>query len=344
MTRLRRVSCSRPGFTRRRRGSSFHYFDAGVRVRDPEILQRIDDLVIPPAWEDVWICPDAKGHLQAVGTDAKGRRQYLYHPAWRERRDQLKHRRVLSVAGELPKARRRVAEDLDERGLGRDRVLACCFRLLDLGFFRVGGEEYMEENGSFGLSTLLRQHVAVRRGESLTFDYVAKSGIHRQVEIVDPDAYAVVSALARRMGQEDQLFGYRDGRTWRDVTAADINTYVHDTLGDATAKDFRTWHATVLAAAYLAAELRGARLAGKSPMTDRAVKRAVTSTMREVSGYLGNTPAVCRASYVDPRLVDLFSEGRTIPDRLVATAELQPPLDPKIQGQLERAVLRLLRS
>jgi len=340
--RLRRSSCSGPGITRRRRGRGFEYLDGGTPVRDPETLQRIRDLAIPPAWKDVWICRDERGHLQAVGTDAAGRRQYLYHPAWRVRRDQIKHERVLTVARRLPKARQEVRAAMAGRGLGQERVLACTFRLLDLGLFRVGGEEYAEENGSFGLSTLRREHVTVHGDGRLTFDYVGKSGVSRRIEVCDADAYAVVAALARRMAPEEQLFGWTAGRRWHDVTAADVNGYVHDVLGDATAKDFRTWHATVLAAAHLAEEYADAAAAGRTPMSERARRRAVAETMRQVSVYLGNTPAVCRASYVDPRVVDRFAEGRTVLRALRGVESVDPPLDRDVQARLERAVLRLL--
>jgi DNA topoisomerase-1 len=340
--RLRRSSCSGPGITRRRRGKGFEYRDGGEVVRDPETLQRIKDLVIPPAWRDVWICRDERGHLQAVGTDVAGRRQYLYHPVWREHRDQLKHERVLTVARELPRARREVSRAMDARGLGRERILACTFRLLDLGLFRVGGEEYAEENGSFGLSTLRREHVVVHGDGRLTFDYVGKSGISRRIVIADPDAYAVVASLARRMAPDEQLFGWTVGRRWHDVTAADVNEYVHGVLGDATAKDFRTWHATVLAAVHLAAEWADADAEGRTPMSERAKRRAVSDTMKHVSVYLGNTPAVCRASYVDPRVVDRFGEGRTIVRALRGVERIDPPFGGDVQGRLERAVLRLL--
>lgn len=344
MTRLRRVSPSGPGYTRVRRGRGFEYRADGVPIRDPETLERIRGLVIPPAWRDVWICPDPKGHLQAVGVDAKGRRQYLYHPVWREHRDRAKHERVLTVARELPAARAEVRAALAERGLGRDRVLACAFRLLDLGFFRIGGEEYLEENGSFGLSTLLREHVRVHRDQRITFEYVAKSGQQRRVAIADPDAHAVVASLARRVPPGEQLFGYRGGRGWRDLTAADVNGYVRDLLGDATAKDFRTWHGTVLAAVHLAVHHAEAEQSGRTPMSERARGRAVTATMREVSRYLGNTPAVCRASYVDPRVVDRFGDGVTIERAVRRLGDLDPPYGEKTQARIERAVIRLLKD
>lgn len=336
MTRLRRVSCDGPGFRRRRTGgSSFTYATAdGEPVNDPAVLERIAALAIPPAWTDVWICPQPRGHLQAVGTDAKGRRQYLYHPAWRERRDEEKHRRVLQVAQRLPQARQVVADTLATgRGLTQQRVLACAFRLLDLGFFRVGGEEYAEENGSFGLSTLRREHVRVHKGDALTFAYTGKHGVPRSVVIRDAPAHAVVAALARRPGSVQGLFGWRSPRSpggWHDMTPSDVNDYVRGLLGDATAKDFRTWHATVLAAVALA-------VSTPTLPSPTARRKAVARAMREVSDYLGNTPAVARASYVDPRVVDRFHDGRTI-------AAVLPEIgrQPGPQPEVERAVVDLL--
>src|SRR5919206_3706789 len=241
--RLRRVSCDRPGYTRRRRGKGFSYLDQqGEVINDPEVLDRITSLAIPPAWTNVWICPDPRGHLQAVGTDAAGRRQYLYHPLWREHRDREKHARVLEVARRLRAAREVVARELDEPGLARRRVLACAFRLLDLGFFRIGGEDYAQENGTFGLATLRREHVTVHRDGSITFDYVAKSGVERTLRLSDPQGYAVVSALARRERPGQELLAYEDDDgTWRDVSTGDVNEYVKELLGEASAKDFRTW-------------------------------------------------------------------------------------------------------
>jgi DNA topoisomerase I len=241
----------------------------------------------------------------------------------------------LRVARRLPAARERVAADLAGRGLTRDRVLACTFRLLDLGFFRVGGEDYAEENGTFGLSTLRREHVRVGTGGRMTFDYVAKSGVRRSVVLHDEAAHAVVAALARGRAPDEHLFRYRAGRGWHDVTSADVNDYVREQLGDASAKDFRTWHATVLAAVALAVSVRTVSSA-------TARRRAVARAMSEVSGYLGNTPTVCRASYVDPRLVDLFHDGRTIESALSRIGEGAAPDAPATQGAVERAVLRLL--
>ena len=335
--RLRRVSCDRPGWTRRRRGRGWSYLDDhGQAITDPATLDRIKRLVIPPAWTDVWICPDPRGHLQAVGTDAAGRRQYLYHPQWREHRDREKHERVLEVARRLPEARAAVARDLDTPGLSRRRVLACAFRLLDLGFFRIGGEDYAQENGTFGLATLRREHVTVHRDGSISFDYVAKSGVERTQRLSDPQVHAVVSALARRERPGQELLAYvDDDGMWRDITTSDVNEYVKEHLGDASAKDFRTWHATVLAAMALA-------VSTPTLASATARKRAVARAMKEVSSYLGNTPTVAKASYVDPRVVDLFHDGCTIEPALREIGEGAPEEAPGTQGAVEDAVLELL--
>jgi DNA topoisomerase IB len=248
---------------------------------------------------------------------------------------------VLDVARRLPAAREKVAADLAGRGLTRERVLACTFRLLDLGFFRVGGEDYAEENGTYGLATLRREHVRVHRDGRVTFDYIAKSGKHRLVTLHDPAVHAVISALARRRRPEQELLGYVDARrvggAWHDVTSAEINEYVKGLLGDASAKDFRTWHATVLAAMALAVS---------TPTLESATsrKRAVSRAMKEVSEYLGNTPTVARASYVDPRVIDKFHDGQTVQPVLERIGEGAAPDAPATQGAVEDAVLDLLTS
>src|SRR5215218_9641514 len=248
MARLRTVSPSQPGITRRRQGRGFVYLDNGRRVDDPVTIARIRQLVIPPAWQDVWICRYANGHIQAVGSDDKGRRQYLYHPVWREQRDRAKHDRVLEVAARLPRARQHVERDLALPGMPRSRALATAFRLLDLGFFRIGGEAYAEQNNSYGLATIQKQHVSIE-GDNVVFDYVAKSGQERYIALADDLVRQAVRDLLRRRGGGPELLAYRDGKTWRDVTSADINTYIKEKVGeDVSAKDFRTWHGTVIAA------------------------------------------------------------------------------------------------
>ena len=338
MVRTRRVDCSGPGIRRLRRGRGFAYVDVGGQpVRDPEVLARIRGLVIPPAWRDVWICPIPNGHLQAVGTDAAGRRQYLYHQAWRTRRDQEKFDHMLEFARALPGLRERVAADLAEEGLTRERVLACATRLLDRGFFRMGSEGYAEQNQTYGLATIHQRHVRLD-GDVIAFDYVTKGGKRRLQSVLDPAAREVVAALLRRRGGGPELLAFRRGRAWVDVRSEDVNAYVKEqTGGDFTAKDFRTWAATVLAAVALASSFPVAR--SRTART-RAVRRAV----QEVAQYLGNTPAVCRASYIDPRLFDRYRSGLTVAAALERLGEVDEPGEPAHQGAIEAAVLDLIEE
>ena len=336
--RLRRVRVDRPGLSRRRAGSGFVYLDVdGTRVTDPDVLARCRALVIPPAWKDVWICPVVNGHIQAVGTDDAGRRQYLYHPAWRESRDAAKHERVLDLARRLPAARRQVTMDLARSGMPRERALAAAFRLLDIGFFRIGGETYAENNGSYGLATLLKRHVRIARDGEMTFAYLAKSGQSRRLVLRDKALVEPLTMLRRRRGGGEELLAYRRGGQWVDVTSADINDYVKERLGpDASAKDFRTWHGTVLAALELAVRAPGAT-------TRTARKRAEREAVKAVAQYLCNTPAVSRSSYIDSRVLDLAERGRTIDLRLARRADNPgDPAPPDTHGAVERAVLELL--
>jgi len=351
--RLRRSSCAAPGISRRRRGRGFEYLDSeSERIDDPEVLERIAALAIPPAWREVWICMDPRGHLQATGVDVAGRKQYLYHERWRAHRDRLKFDAMLQFGRALPLLRRRVGCDLqapsDKRErlrvdqLTPERVLACAVRLLDVGFFRVGSEGYAERNSSYGLTTMLREHVTVAAGE-LVFDFPAKSGQRRVQEIDDRDALAVVAALKRRRGGE-QLLAYRAGRGWADCSAEEVNTYIAEQAdGPFTAKDFRTWHATVLAAAALAAR---ARQTGAKATRGRR-EREVAAAIKTVAAYLGNTPAVCRASYVDPRVIDRYHAGATIAPALGRLMDGRngdgPELSsPRVRRRVETAVLDLL--
>jgi DNA topoisomerase-1 len=338
MVRTRRVDCSGPGIRRLRRGRGFAYTGVdGQPVGDPEVLARIRALVIPPAWRDVWICPIPNGHLQAVGTDAAGRRQYLYHRAWRTRRDQEKFDHMLEFARALPGLRRRVAADLAEEGLTRERVLACATRLLDRGFFRMGSEGYAEQNQTYGLATIHQRHVRLH-GDVIAFDYVTKGGKRRLQSVLDPEAREVVAALLRRRGGGPELLAFRRGGAWVDVRSEDVNAYIKErTGGDFTAKDFRTWAATVLAAVALASSFPVAR--SRTART-RAVRRAV----QEVAQYLGNTPAVCRASYIDPRLFDRYRSGLTVAAALERLGEVEEPGEPAHQGAIEAAVLDLIEE
>jgi DNA topoisomerase IB len=330
--RTRRVDPAGPGYSRRRSGRGFVYLDeAGERIGVEAELERLRGLAVPPAWTDVWLAPDPRGHLQAVGTDAAGRRQYLYHEAWRARRDLEKFDRVLDFARSLPGLRRLVAREIALPGLGRERVLACAVRLLDVGFFRIGSTEYVE-NGSFGLATLERRHVRLEHN-CVTFSYPAKGRRRRDLRVRDEDIYAVVRGLLRRRSGRE-LLAYRNGRGWVDLRSVDINDYIKAHAGPGySAKDFRTWHATVLAAVSLAA-------LGQQVRTERARERVAVQAVREVSRYLGNTPAVCRSSYIDPRLFDRFRDGHMIGIELT---ELGEPLQPTLAAA-ERKVLKLLSS
>jgi DNA topoisomerase IB len=299
--------------------------DADGNPVDAETVERIRNLVIPPAWREVWICPHANGHIQAVGLDDAGRKQYLYHPEWRRRRDAEKHDRVLELAERLPAVRKKIRDDLVSPGLTGERVLAGALWILDRGVFRTGGEEYAEENDSHGVTTLLRGHVILRGGE-LRFRFPAKSGVERVAVIRDAELARLIAALRRGRADHERLFTYRDGHgVARELTARDVNERFKELAGpEFTVKDMRTWTATVLAAAEFAA---------LDPATSkRAHKRAEASVMKAVAEQLGNTPAVARRSYVDPRVVDRFADGHTI--------------DPHSGDRevIERAVLRLLRG
>ena len=339
MPRLKRVDCSTPGIARRRRGKGFIYIDgeSDERVQEPEVLARIRELSIPPAWNDVWVCPFPMGHIQAVGIDAAGRKQYIYHQKWRERRDMEKFDRMIDFARALPALRRAATRHLALDGFPRDRVLAASIRLLDRGFFRIGMEDYAEKNQTYGLATMQKSHVTLRKGV-ITFDYVAKSSKQRIQSILDPDVFEVVAALKKRRRGSPELLGYKVGRTWTDVKAFEINEYLkREAGGDFSAKDFRTWNATVLAAVALAVSGE----VGKSPS---ARKRAQARAVKEVSHYLGNTPAVCRASYIDPRVFDRYTSGWTIAGALGGIGAIEDVGAPSTQGAVEDAVLDLLQD
>ena len=331
MMRLRRADPRAAGFTRRRRGTGFSYRDAYGRPLDAEQVARVRSLAIPPAWTDVWICPHPNGHLQAVGTDDAGRRQYLYHPEWRRRRDRAKFDRVTAAAAHLPGARRRIARNLSLDGMPLERAAAAAVRLLDVGYFRIGNDAYSDAHGSFGLTTLERRHVR-RTGDALVFRFTGKSGIEHTVEVGDPGAVAVLERLRRRRDDSPRLLAYRADGGWRDLTSAAVNAYLRDLFGGAlTAKDFRTWHATVIAAASLADSAEPGETAVSR-------KRAVRAAVVEVAGYLGNTPTVARSSYIDPRVIDAYEAGVTI---AAATGRRYGSPQAR-QAGLERAVLELL--
>jgi len=356
---LRHVSDTRtPGLTRRPTGRrvrqgrrwvpAFDIVDArGRPIRDETTLERIRRLAIPPAWTDVWICPDPRGHLQATGRDARRRKQYRYHPRWREERDSTKYERMIDFGRAWPRLRRAVAADLKLPGLPRRKVLATVVRLLDTTFIRVGNEEYERANRSFGLTTLKDRHVEIGRGR-VRFHFRGKSGVFHDISVHDPTVARIVRRCRDLPGQE--LFQYldEDGRP-ATLGSSDVNDYIHEVVGhDFTAKDIRTWAGTVLAAAALytlgaggqATKERAGRRRGAPAGRGSATNRDVTRAIEQVAERLGNTAAVCRKCYVHPHVVASFLDG-TLSD-----AFARPARAPKATTGLhpdERAVLGLLR-
>ena len=319
---LRYVSNTDPGIRRRRVGEGFRYVRANGRaVADKATLVRIRSLAIPPAWTEVWICADDDGHLQATGHDARGRKQYRYHPRWREVRDETKYGRMIAFGSVLPRIRRRVSRDLARPGLPREKVLATVVRLLEKTFIRVGNEEYARENESFGLTTLRERQVKVN-GSQLRFRFRGKSGVQHEVEVTDPRIAAIVRRMQDLPGEE--LFQYLDddGEV-RAIGSSDVNAYLKELAGDDfTSKDFRTWAGTLLCARLLC------RL--EAPPTETAGRREVARAVEAVSGELRNTRAVCRKCYIHPAVIESYMAGR-----LARSAE----------GRLdERALIALLRN
>jgi len=341
MARLKRADCTGPGLSRRRRGKGFEYLDdEGRRITEPDVLARIGELAIPPAWQDVWICPYPMGHIQATGVDAAGRKQYLYHQKWRELQDRKKFDAMVAFAQALPDMRDRVERDLMGDGVTRRRVLAAAVRLLDRGFLRIGGESYAEDNDSYGLATMRKEHVTVDRNHAINFDFTGKSGIHHVRYVVDQPVADIIRQLKRRRGGGDELLAYREenGR-WRDIRSPDIRAYVKDAAGEEyTAKDFRTWAGTVVAAVTLAATDPERRKAKSQN------KRMISHAVKQVAYFLGNTPAVARASYIDPRVFDRFRDGFTIEPVLFDLAQEPDIGQPAIQGRVEEAVLDLINE
>src|SRR4051794_26169907 len=336
LPRLKKVDCTGPGLRRVRRGRGFWILDAdGERVDDPEVLTRVNELVIPPAWQDVWICPYPGGHIQATGIDQRGRKQYLYHARWRARRDAQKFEDMVVFARTLPTLRERIDADLARGDLSRDHVLALAVRLLDRGFFRIGSEDYAVTNESYGLATMKKRHVRVH-DDVLLFDYPAKHGKRRVQAVVDPALAGDISTLKRRRGGGDELLAYKSAGRWVDIKSPDINAWLKEaTAEDISAKDFRTWGATVLAAVGLAVS--------PVPDTKTARKRAIARVVKEVAYYLGNTPAVARASYIDPRTFDRYADGITIAGVIPNLAEAgDDGAATAIQGEVEAAVLEML--
>jgi DNA topoisomerase-1 len=329
--RLTRSDPDTPGLQRRRHGKGFRFLTADGAPLDPETRARCEKLVIPPAWREVWICPHERGHIQAVGIDDAGRRQYIYHEQWRAARDEQKHARVVALARKLPKVREKILEDLRGRGLTERRVLAGTLWMLDRGVFRTGGDEYAEQNGSYGLTTLLPEHVRVD-GDRLHFDYPAKSGVRQEFELTDRELAKLIRALLRAEPGTGRLLAYREGKQWQEVRAPTVNARFKELVGDQyTVKDLRTWHATVFAASFLARR--------EQPTSPTKARQVVSRAMRAVADELGNTPAVARRSYVDPRVIDRFEEGETIE---AALRRAERANGPRATAIVERAVIRLL--
>jgi DNA topoisomerase IB len=329
--RLSRSDCAEPGIQRRRCGRGFAYRDAfGDRVTGEETLQRIRELAIPPAWREVWICTNPLGHIQATGIDAAGRKQYLYHERWQRRAAQRKFEAMREFAASLPRLHKAVKRDLVHDGVPKERALACAVRLIDLGLFRVGGEEYADANGSFGVATIRREHVVHSNGE-LLFDFPAKSGQRRVQSVRDAVVLRAVEAMRRRRSGPEDLIVFRENGAWHDVRSDDVNAYIQEKIGEEfSAKDFRTWHGTVLAATELAETAK--------PKSRGAAEREIKAAVKAVAAALGNTPAVCRASYIDPRVFERFREGSTIELPAMRNGNLSQ----KARAGIERAVLELV--
>lgn len=305
MTRLRRSDLRSPGIRRVARGRGFEYrLPDGTRIDDATTIDGYRALAIPPAWTDVWISPHENGHILAMGTDAAGRRQYIYHPAWQERVSNEKFDRMLDLAEIIPIVRRGVTRDLRADDCGRTRVLAGAFRMLDAALLRVGSERYAKQHGSIGLVTLRGAHARVHGEQVVELKFPGKSGQPWESEVADEDLAALITDLKRR-GPRVLLLSWRDERGWHPLRAPDINDDVRArTGGEFTAKDFRTMHGTVIAAESLAVT---------GPKTTASARsKAVLAAVRATAAALGNTPAVARSSYVDPRLFDLYEEGVTV--------------------------------
>jgi DNA topoisomerase I len=332
---LRYVSDEQSGIRRRKAGKSFTYIGpGGATVRDKEVIARIRSLAIPPAWTDVWICPLANGHLQATGRDARGRKQYRYHPRWREVRDEIKFGRMIAFGRALPELRARVEQDLALPGLSRNRVLATVVRLLEVSLIRVGNEEYRKENQSFGLTTMRTRHVDIN-GSELSFEYKGKGGKMHRVRLRDRKLVRIVGRCKDLPGY--QLFQYMDDDGQRQaVDSEDVNEYIREVTGaEFTAKDFRTWAGTVLAAMALREFER--------VDSQAQAKKNVLHAVEEVAGRLGNTPAICRKCYIHPHVIDAYMEGglaETVKER--ARKELRekvgelPPEEAAVLAFLEK--------
>jgi len=310
---LRYVSDDQLGFSRQQKGDEFEYFDTkGKPIRDEQRLLRIKRLAIPPAWSDVWICSSPNGHIQATGRDARGRKQYRYHERWREIRDENKYDRLVNFGKALPKIRRRLKKDLAQSGLPREKVLATIVQLLERSLIRVGNEEYARENKSFGLTTMQDRHVDVK-GSKLRFRFRGKSGRQHEVDVTDRRIARIVSRLQDLPGQS--LFQYLDDEgNARDITSQDVNEYLREITGeDFTAKDFRTWAGTVLAAIALST-------AGEFE-TKKQAKANIKEAIEAVAKMLGNTPTICRQCYIHPIVLETYLKGNSIDGLKQGTAK-----------------------
>jgi len=329
---LRYVTDERPGYTRKRKGDDFEYFDVeGKKITDEQRLLRIKRLAIPPAWTDVWICPSPIGHIQATGRDARRRKQYRYHERWREVRDENKFGRLAAFAKALPNIRRRVASDLNLSGLPREKVLAAIVRLLNRTFIRIGNDEYARDNKSFGLTTMRNRHVTVK-GAKLRFRFRGKSGRQHEVDVTDRRIAKIVSKCQDLPGQD--LFQYiDDAGEVRDVASQDVNDYLREITGeDFTAKDFRTWGGTVLAGMALSLQ--------EKFETKKQAKANIKEAISAVAQLLGNTPAVCRKCYVHPTIIETYLKG----SRIAETAEAVGELKNVDRNAVEAAILKLLST
>jgi DNA topoisomerase-1 len=323
-------SDERPGFRRRKAGKSFAYYDCdGKKIGDEDTLARIKRLAVPPAWTDVWIAPHPDCHIQATGRDAKGRKQYRYHPAWTAWRDEVKYDGLIDFGESLPTIRRRLSDDLALRGLPRDKVLATVVHLLETTLVRVGNEEYAKTNGSFGLTTLRNKHVKIE-GSDLRLAFMAKSGKPQSVRVHDRQMARIVKQLHALPGQ--RLFQYKEGETIHSVESDHVNEYLREiTNRDYTAKEFRTWMGTLLAAAALADR--------DAPESDRAARREAADAIEAVATKLNNTKAVCKRSYVHPAVIDMFVDGE-----LQEVWNKGPSRDGRWLLKEERRLLAVLRE
>ncbi len=335
MARLRRSDPTTAGITRLYYNNSFKYVDSnGKTITDSKTLERINSLVIPPAWTHVWICDHDRGHIQAVGIDSRGRKQYLYHPKWRNQQDKKKFDHMVEFGKALPLLRKQCLELMNQNGLSYEKSLASAVFLLDLGLFRIGMEDYAQENNTYGLATLEKSHVKIKNDVAI-FDYTAKSNKRRIQSISHPKTVEIIRILKNRRSGGNQLLAYKDKGKWMDVTSFHINSFIKSMTGsNFSAKDFRTWRATNLAAIALGVS--------SNAVSTTAKKKAVTRAIKEVSYYLGNTPAIARSSYVDPRIIDKYFQGETIEKTLIEIGYDTDKGIPAVEGAIEEAVLDLL--